>query len=196
MNHVQPILEADLLDRSRRGDQTAYGELVKRYYRLVITVAARTGVAGDAAQDVAQEAFLRAWQQLPGFRPQGDHSFRAWLCRICRNLAIDALRRGRPHSELDEGLAGGGTDNPATAYLRDEAAAEVRALVEQLPEACRIALVLREYEGLSYGEIAHALNIPPGTVMSRLNYARTALRKALAAKAGAPTRSADCAAAR
>jgi RNA polymerase sigma-70 factor (ECF subfamily) len=182
MNHVQPLLEADLLDRSRRGDQAAYGELVKRYYRLVVTVAARTGVAGDGAQDVAQEAFLRAWQQLPGFRPQGDHSFRAWLCRICHNLAIDALRRSRPHSELDEGLAGGG-DNPAASYLRDEQAAEVRALIEQLPEACRIVLVLREYEGLSYGEIAHALNIPPGTVMSRLNYARTALRKALAARA-------------
>jgi RNA polymerase sigma-70 factor (ECF subfamily) len=196
MNHVQPILEADLLDRSQRGDQAAYGELVKRYYRLVVTVAARTGVAGDAAQDVAQEAFLRAWQQLPGFRPQGDHSFRAWLCRICHNLAVDALRRGRPEGELDESLSGGRWGNPADAHLRNEEAAEIRALVDQLPEACRIVLVLREYEGLSYGEIAHALNIPPGTVMSRLNYARTALRKTLAARAGAPTRSADFAAVR
>lgn len=186
MNHVQPVLEADLLDRSRRGDQAAYGELVKRYYRLVVTVAARTGMAGDGAEDVAQETFLRAWRQLPGFRPQGDHSFRAWLCRICHNLAIDALRRSRPQSELDEGLAGHGADNPAARYLREEQAAEVRALVEQLPEACRIVLVLREYEGLTYGEIAHALNIPPGTVMSRLNYARTALRKALAARATGP----------
>ena len=107
MNHVQPILEADLLDRSRRGDQAAYGELVKRYYRLVVTVAARTGVSGDAAQDVAQEAFLRAWQQLPGFWPQGEHSLRARLCRICHNLAVDALRRRRPQYELDEGLSGG-----------------------------------------------------------------------------------------
>lgn len=196
MNHVQPIFEADLLDRSGRGDQAAYGELVRRYYRLVVTVAARTGVTGDAAQDVAQDTFLRAWQQLPGFRPQGDHSFRAWLCRICHNLAIDALRRGRPQSELDESLTGGQSANPANAYLRNEEAAEIRALIDQLPEACRIVLVLREYEGLSYGEIAHALNIPPGTVMSRLNYARTALRKALASRAGAPALPADLAAVR
>ena len=183
MNHIQPLLEVDLLARSQRGDQAAYGELVKRYYQLVITVAARTGASGDMAQDVAQETFLRAWQQLPGFRPQGDNSFRAWLCRIAHNLAVDALRRKRPDAELDEQRSGGAAGNPASAYLQTEQAAEIRALVDQLPDACRIVLALREYEGLSYGEIAHALNIPLGTVMSRLNYARTALRKSLTAQA-------------
>lgn len=183
MNHIQPILEADLLSRSQRGDQTAYGELVMRHYRLVSTVALRLGLRADLAQDVAQEVFLRAWQQLPGFRPQGENSFRAWLCRISHNLAVDTLRRSRPQADLDEEptLAPQGQEgNPAAAYLREEEAAEIRALVSQLPPACRIVLVLREYEGLSYGEISHALDIPLGTVMSRLNYARTALRKAMA----------------
>ena len=183
MNPVQPILEADLLSRSQQGDRAAYGELVKRYYRLVSTVALRLGVRADVVQDVAQEVFLRAWQQLPGFRPQGENSFRAWLCRISHNLAVDTLRRSRPQASLDEEpiLALQGQDgNPAAAYLREEQAAEIRALIAQLPPACRIVLVLREYEGFSYGEISHALDIPLGTVMSRLNYARTALRKALA----------------
>jgi len=180
MNHVQPILEAELIDRSKRGDQAAYGELVRRYTRLVITVAARSGATGDLCQDLAQETFLAAWQNLRGFTPQGDRSFRAWLCRICHNLTVDALRRSRPSAELDEELSGGNAGNPATRYLRDEAAAEVRGLVNGLPEASRIVLALREFEGLSYGEISHALNIPVGTVMSRLNYARNALRKALA----------------
>ncbi len=187
MNPIQPALEADLLSRSRRGDRAAYGELVQRYYRLVSTVALRLGVRADAAQDVAQEVFLRAWLQLPGFRPQGENSFRAWLCRISHNLTVDTLRRTRPQPDLDEepALSPQGQDgNPATAYLQQEQAAEIRARIAQLPPACRIVLVLREYEGLSYGEIAHALDIPPGTVMSRLNYARTALRKALAEPAG------------
>jgi RNA polymerase sigma-70 factor (ECF subfamily) len=184
MNQVQPILEAELIERSQRGDQAAYGELVRRYTRLVITVAARTGATGDLAQDLAQETFLRAWQNIRGFTPKGDNSFRAWLCRICHNLAVDALRRGRQVVELDEELSGGSagdpaSGNPAAAYLRNEAAAEVRALVDQLPDASRLVLALREFEGLSYGEISHALNIPVGTVMSRLNYARNALRKSL-----------------
>jgi len=185
MNPIQPILEADLLSRSQRGDRAAYGELVKRYCRLVSTVALRLGVRADVAQDVAQEVFLRAWQQLPGFCPQGENSFRAWLCRISHNLTVDTLRRSRPQAGLDEEPILAGQDgNPAAAYLRQEQAAEIQARIAQLPPACRIVLVLREYEGLSYGEIAHALDIPLGTVMSRLNYARTALRKALVEPAG------------
>jgi RNA polymerase sigma-70 factor (ECF subfamily) len=186
MNNIRATLEADLLSRSQRGDQTAYGELVKHHYRLVSTVALRLGVQADVAQDVSQEVFLRAWQQLPGFRPQGENSFRAWLCRICHNLTVDTLRRSRPQANLDEAPIPAGPDgNPAAAYLHQEQTAEIRALVAQLPPACRVVLVLREYEGLSYGEISHALDIPLGTVMSRLSYARTALRKALAERIGA-----------
>ena len=184
MNDIRAGLEAELLSRSQQGDQAAYGELVKRYYRLVTTVALRLGMPADAAQDVSQEVFLRAWQRLPGFQPQGEHSLRAWLCRICHNLAVDALRRARPQASLedDPDLAGQG-DNPAAAYLAAEQAAELAALVAHLPPACRIVLVLRELEGLSYGEISHALDIPLGTVMSRLSYARSALRKGLAVAA-------------
>lgn len=188
MNDIRTATDADLLSRSQQGDQAAYGELVQRYYRLVATVAFRLGLRADAAQDVTQEVFLRAWQQLPGFRPQGERSFRAWLCRISHNLTVDVLRRARPEALLDEEpvpTLQGRDGNPAVAYLRAEAAAEMRALVAQLPPACRIVLALREFEGLSYGEISHALDIPLGTVMSRLSYARTALRKALAARADA-----------
>lgn len=161
-----------------------------RHYRLVFGVASRLGANADLAQDIAQEVFLRAWQQLPNFQPQGENSFRAWLCRISHNLTVDALRRSRPQVDLEEEpvLASQGQDNnPAATYLKQEQIAEIRQLVAQLPPACRIVLVLREYEGLTYGEIAHALEIPLGTVMSRLNYARTALRKVLTKQTGAAT---------
>lgn len=186
-NDFGPVLETDLLARSQRGEQAAFGELVKHYHRLVFSVAFRLGAGADQAQDIAQEVFLRAWQQIPRFHPRGEGSFRAWLCRICHNLTIDALRRSRPQTPLEPDAIGAGqTESPAAAYLRQETAAEMRTLITLLPPACRVVLVLREYEGLSYGEIAHALDIPLGTVMSRLNYARTALRKALAEQVGAP----------
>ncbi len=169
--------EAGWLTRAQAGDKAAYGQLVERYRRLVISVAYRQGLDVVEAEDVAQETFVRAWLALPRYRKEAG-SWRAWLCRIAVNLAIDSYRRERPRLDLDEQLpdSGGG---PAEQAEASATARRVRRALAQLPPASRSALIVSDYGDLSYAEIAAALDIPLGTVMSRLNYARRRLRELL-----------------
>jgi RNA polymerase sigma-70 factor (ECF subfamily) len=169
--------EHEWIARAQAGDQTAYGQLVQRYQRLVVSVAYHQGLELAEAEDVAQETFVKAWLALPRYRESAG-SWRAWLCRIAINTARDAYRRERPTEELDERALDNdySPDDRAEAMSRRNA---VRRALAQLPLASRAALALREYEGLSYAEIAEALNVPVGTVMSRLNYARSRLREIL-----------------
>jgi RNA polymerase sigma-70 factor (ECF subfamily) len=162
---------------AQAGDQAAFGRLVERYQRLVVSVAYHHGLDLAAAQDAAQETFVKAWLALPRYRESAG-SLRGWLCRIAINTARDAQRRERPTEALnEETLDGeGGPEAAAEKHLQRQA---VRRALDQLPAASRAALVLREYEGLSYAEIASALDVPLGTVMSRLNYARHRLREIL-----------------
>ncbi|HEY63072.1 MAG TPA: sigma-70 family RNA polymerase sigma factor [Caldilineae bacterium] len=174
--------EAELIRRSQQGDEQAFGELVRRYYRLVVSVAYRLCNDPQLAEDIAQETFLKAWQALPRFHTQrkdkDSTSLRAWLCRIAVNTAIDEMRRQRPTVGLEEVTLPDATQ--ATESIDQTLDAEVvRSAIARLPERSRAALILREYEGLSYQEIAEALDIPIGTVMSRLNYARKRLREEL-----------------
>jgi RNA polymerase sigma-70 factor (ECF subfamily) len=152
--------------------------LVLRYRKLALGVAYR--VSGDAtlAEDIAQEAFVRVWNKLPTFRPEG--SFKGWLCRIAANLTIDALRRRKPTVDIAETSLPALADGPEASVLREERAAAVREAITSLPLHSRTALVLREYEGLSYKEIADVLDIPLGTVKSRLSDARLRLQSQLA----------------
>ena len=138
-------------------------------------------LCGDVhlAEDAAQEAFVRAWQHLPSYQPRSP--FRNWVYRIAINAALDALRAVRQEQEsVDEDAAASADERPEALVERAEQADAVRGAVLGLPPASRAVLVLREYEGLSYREIADTLDIPVGTVMSRLNYARGRLRQALA----------------
>ena len=171
---------------ARHGDAQAFGELVRRYQAGTVNVVYR--LCGDPAlaEDAAQEAFLRAWQHLDRYNAR--YTFRSWLYRIAVNAALDALRRERPTAELPEALPTGGEGGRGVeARLeRRETAAQVQQAVLSLPAASRAVLVLREYEGLSYQEIATALEIPLGTVMSRLNYARGQLRRRLSEANEAP----------
>ena len=171
--------EADLIAQAKHGDRHAYGELVSRHQRGVVHVIYRMCGDAELAQDAAQEAFIKAWVNLPAFRP--GTSLRNWLYRIAVNAALDALRRDARTADVDfEALplpdpqAG-----PETALLQKERTAAVQQAVLRLAEASRSVLVLREYGGLSYEEIAAALDIPLGTVMSRLNYARRQLKESL-----------------
>lgn len=171
--------ESEWIARAQAGDKAAYGQIVQRYQRLVISVAYHQGLDLAAAEDAAQEAFIKAWLALPRFRqPAGRASggLRAWLCRIAINTAADIRRRTRPTDELDEDAPDDESDPEAQAETRATIQVMRRALA-QLPPASRAALTLREYEGLSYAEIADVLGIPLGTVMSRLNYARGRLRE-------------------
>ena len=172
--------ELDLIAQAQQGDRGAFGELVRCHREGVINVVYR--MCGDAnlAEDAAQEAFIRAWQHLPRYRPRSP--FRNWLYRIATNVALDALRRERETVDVDSISLAAHNDGPETVMEGQERGERVREAVLALPPASRAVLVLREYEGLSYREIADTLGIPSGTVMSRLNYARNRLRESLAAE--------------
>lgn len=169
--------ELQWIAQAQEGDRHAFGELVYHYREGVINVVYR--MCGDAnlAEDAAQEAFIRAWQNLPRYQPRSP--FRNWVYRIATNVALDVLRRERDTVDIDDMPLTASSLDPEATVERNERAVQVRQAVLALAPASRIVLILREYEGLSYKEIAETLDIPVGTVMSRLNYARTQLRETL-----------------
>jgi len=177
---VCSLAEDTLITQAQKGDRSAFGELVARHYASVIRVVYHLCGQAQVAQDAAQEAFIRAWVNLPGFQPRA--SFRNWLFRIATNAALDILRQ-RPEESIEDSAEMPAmvdqSPNPEAAYLEKEQADFLQAAVQALPEGARSVLVLREYGELSYEEIAAALEIPIGTVMSRLNYARSRLRELL-----------------
>jgi RNA polymerase sigma-70 factor (ECF subfamily) len=171
--------EASLIERAQNGDRHAFGELVRCHYQGVVLVVSR--MCGDAglAEDAAQEAFMRAWINLPFYQPKG--SLRNWLYRIAVNAALDVLRR-KPEETLEDEEVQMVPDQalgPEMALIEKERTAMLQQAMQSLPEAARSVIVLREYGSLSYQEIANVLDIPVGTVMSRLNYARNRLRDIL-----------------
>lgn len=175
--HLDNFDEHALITKAKAGDKQAFGELVRHHQKGVINVVFR--MCGDSllAEDVAQDAFVRAWQNLPRYQPRS--AFRNWLYRIAVNRAVDKLRQERETVDVEKVLLRASGDSPEHMLEKSERAERVRLAVLSLPSSSRAVLVLREYEGLSYREIAEALAIPIGTVMSRLNYARTCLRKIL-----------------
>jgi RNA polymerase sigma-70 factor (ECF subfamily) len=176
---VFEVSEMVLVTRAQGGDRNAFGELVRTHAAGVQNVIFR--MCGDAqiAEDASQETFIRAWSHLETFRPQG--SLRNWLYRIALNTATDMLRKERRilPGDLEDYQLRDSQPGPESRYLQEERTALVQKAIQALPDASRAVLVLKEYEGLSYHEIANTLDIPIGTVMSRLNYARSLLKKKL-----------------
>jgi RNA polymerase sigma-70 factor, ECF subfamily len=176
--------EAVLVARAQKGDRGAYGELVQRYQAGVVNVVYHMCSDAQLAQDAAQEAFIQAWLHLPSYRPQS--SLRNWLYRIAVNAALDAIRHQKPQmpEEIESLELIDPHDNPEGVLVQRELALQVQKAVQALPDACRVVLLLREFEQLTYQDIASTLDIPIGTVMSRLNYARDRLRLLLRSHAG------------
>ena len=183
-----------LVQRIRSGDQRAFKLLVERYQRKVYAVAFGMVKDREEARDVAQEAFVKVYKYLEHFK--GDASFYTWLYRITVNICIDSLRkkgsgRGDEHVEFDESLKMDTSEanigalgsrlgtNPQKSALRKELAEQINTALQQIPEAHRQILLLREVEGMSYEELARTLKIPKGTVMSRLFHARLKMQKIL-----------------
>lgn len=176
-----------LVERCRSGDVTAFEPLVEKYRQRVYRLAYNVLRDAEEASDVAQEAFIRAYQALPSFR--GQSAFYTWLFRITINVASDRARqraaRGRAfgterveEEDWDRTLVDRGEAPDDSAARAEERRRIVRAL-ESLPEHHRAIIMLSDLEGLSYREIAEVLGIPMGTVMSRLHNARRRLRAAL-----------------
>jgi RNA polymerase sigma-70 factor (ECF subfamily) len=173
------VSDRDLVASALQGDRHAFGVLVCRYQEDLVGVVFR--MCGDMglAEETAQDAFLRAWQRLHLYKPQ--FPFRSWIFSIAIHLALDTLRREQETVDVDALDLQSAHLGPEGELESKQRAEKVRQAVLALPPASRAVLVLREYQGLSYGEIAGVLGIPTGTVMSRLNYARNHLRQALAA---------------
>ena len=175
MTFTSQANETELVTRAQSGDRNAFSELVRIHAQGVLNVVYRMCGDMQVAEDAAQETFIQAWLRLPSYRPQA--SLRNWLYRIAINTAIDMLRI-LPGAVEDLNLTDA-SPGPETLVANSERMEMVQDAVLALPDAGRAVLVLREFEGLSYQEIAEALNIPVGTVMSRLNYARKLLREKL-----------------
>jgi len=176
---ISPANETELVARAQSGNRNAYSELVRIHAQGVMNVVYRMCGNMQIAEDAAQETFIQAWLRLQSYRPRS--SFRNWLYRIAVNTAIDMLRKEKrilPGAVEDMSLSDSQPD-PESMVANSERAETVQAAVLALPDASRAVLVLREYEDLSYREIAEALDIPVGTVMSRLNYARKLLKEKL-----------------
>jgi RNA polymerase sigma-70 factor (ECF subfamily) len=182
--------DSALVARCRAGDLTAFEPLVEKYRQRVWRLAFQVLRDREEAWDVAQEAFVRAYQALGTFR--GDSAFYTWLFRIAMNVSQDRVRqraaRGRafgtervPEEDWDRTLVEdpGGPDAPDTSAQRTQKRERIIAALAKLPENYRAIITLSDLEGLSYREIAEVLRIPMGTVMSRLHNARKRLRDVL-----------------
>jgi RNA polymerase sigma-70 factor (ECF subfamily) len=182
-----PPLPSDeqLLARAAAGDRQALEELFQRYRGLAYRVAYRLlGNEADAL-DAVQEGFVKVLRRLSGF--QGRSSFKTWLLRVVSNAALDLGRqrarrenRGREGQRAEERRAAPPADNPAQGLEREDLRRLLQQALATLPEAQRRTFVLHAEAGLSYREVAEALHISIGTVMSRLFYARQKLRAYLA----------------
>ncbi len=176
---VVDLHEADLLAKAQGGNLFAFEEIVRRYQRRVYGTAVRIVRRHDVADDVAQEAFVRAYQALGSFDPA--RPFGPWICRIAANLAINHLRS--PEAREDP-LPETHTQTPSPigpldTLLHGEAQQVLERALGGLPSEQRAVFALRVFEELSYKEIAETLGIQMGTVMSRLARARERLREAL-----------------
>lgn len=181
-------IDQKLVVRVQKGDSTAFDLLVRKYQHKVAKLVGRYVRDHAEAEDVTQEAFIKAYRALRGFR--GDSAFYTWLYRIAVNTAKNYLEsRGRRPMSLDLELEGletlDGSDGlreqatPERQLLTGEIAATIQQVLDLLPADLRMAITLREVEGLSYEEIAEIMDCPIGTVRSRIFRAREAVDKEL-----------------
>ena len=174
-----------LVERAQRGDKRAFELLVEKYQRKLARLVSRLVRDPGEAEDVTQEAFIKAYRALPSFR--GDSAFYTWLYRIGINTAKNYLvatgRRAPTSTEVDaeeaESFESGeqlrDINTPESLLLSKEIATTVNGAIESLPEELRSAIQLRELEGMSYEEIAKLMDCPIGTVRSRIFRAREAI---------------------
>jgi RNA polymerase sigma-70 factor (ECF subfamily) len=182
-------IDQQLVERVQRGDKAAFDLLVSKYQRKIFRLLSRLIRDAAEVEDVAQEAFIKAYRALPNFR--GDSAFYTWLYRIAINTAKNHLvsqgRRAPTTTEadieeaetFDDGEHLRDLNTPDSMLLSKQVGEAVNRAIDQLPEDLRTAIVLREIEGLSYEEIAESMNCPIGTVRSRIFRAREAIAREL-----------------
>ncbi|HEX6274313.1 MAG TPA: sigma-70 family RNA polymerase sigma factor [Polyangiaceae bacterium] len=177
--------DRELIARAQRGDGAAFRELVERHRRRAFAIAVGLVRDEEDALEIVQEAFFRVYRGLSAFN--GAASFFTWLYRIVKNLSIDLMRRPAWQRELALDEAEAGFDacldhaDPADVLRQREIGDRITAALEALPPYHRGVIVMREVEGMSYEEMADAMGVSKGTIMSRLFHARKKLQRALVA---------------
>jgi RNA polymerase sigma-70 factor (ECF subfamily) len=177
-------VDKELVLRVQQGDKSAYDLLVIKYQHKIIQLVNRYVKDPSEAQDVAQETFIKAYRALGNFR--GDSAFYTWLYRIAINTAKNYLvartRRGfdsqvdvQDAEQIENAPQLQGMETPERLLLNEEIVEVIKTAIDKLPEEMRIAIMLREFEGMSYEEIALAMDCPVGTVRSRIFRAREAI---------------------
>ena len=182
-------LDLALVRRVQQGDKQAYNLLVGKYQQKIMRLVARFIRDASECEDVTQEAFIKAYRALPNFR--GESAFYTWLYRIAVNTAKNHLvsaGRRPPSQDLDAEEANHSAagarfvelNTPESAVMNSELLGVIRRTIDELPDNLREAIVYREFDGLSYEEIAHLMECPIGTVRSRIFRARETLETAMA----------------
>lgn len=177
-------LDEELVLRVQQGDKSAYDLLVIKYQHRIIQLVNRYIKDSSDAQDVAQEAFIKAYRALGNFR--GESAFYTWLYRIAINTAKNYLMSRSRRSadaqvdvqdaeQIEKAPQLQGMETPERQLLNEEIVETIKTAIAKLPEEMRIAIMLREFEGMSYEEIAQAMDCPVGTVRSRIFRAREAI---------------------
>jgi RNA polymerase sigma-70 factor (ECF subfamily) len=180
---VTSLKNADLetIRRARDGSAPDFERLVSHYSQFAFRIALGILDNRNDAEELVQEAFVTVYHRLTGLK--GIGSFPAWLAKIVTNLCLQRLKKRPPLVSLqvlgDRPETNDHTTDPEAAYLKRENSMIVWRAIRELPDSCRVTLILREFQGCSYAEIAHILGIPPGTVKSRLHQARTLLARKL-----------------
>jgi len=186
-NVTQAREDLRLIEAIKGGNETAFAELVRKYQRQVANVIYLTLGSPDDVEDLTQEVFIRVHRSLPRF--EYEASLFAWIYRIAVNISIDELRRRKIKKTLSIDYFSEAvlhreektrkSEGPSDHVLLEEKRVTIREAIDKLSPAHRVAIVLREYEGLSYGENCETLNISPQAVKSRIFRAREELRKLL-----------------
>ncbi|HEX7046934.1 MAG TPA: RNA polymerase sigma factor RpoE [Gammaproteobacteria bacterium] len=177
-----------LVERVQRGDKAAFDTLVRKYQHKIVKLISRYVYEPAEALDIAQETFIKAYRALPKFR--GDSAFYTWLYRIAINTAknhlvaegrrpVDRQMDLQDPEQYDMNARLKDVATPESLLLTDEIQVTVEDAIQELPEELRTAIVLRELEGMSYEEIAAAMDCPVGTVRSRIFRAREAITNRL-----------------
>lgn len=181
-----------LVSRSKAGDIAAFEELIGAYQKKIFNLAYRIIGNYDDAADLAQEALIRIFRSIGGFKEQS--SFSTWIYRITTNVCLDEIRKRKSKKEysLDEEVqvddgqlkrqVMSEDPGPDEVYEREELRNMVKNAIDKLPEEQKLVITLRDIQGLSYDEIAEVLDCPGGTVKSRINRARQALKKVLSSR--------------
>lgn len=185
-----PDENALLVKQAAKGDSHAFGELVKKYEKMVYNLAYQYSGNRDDAYDISQEVFIKAWRAIPTFR--GDCSFSSWLYRITKNAYLDYSMKNSKHEHQSLGVTDDegeereieivSTDesaSPEAMAEKNERALALHLAIASLGEEHREVIVLREFEGHSYEDISEMLSLELGTVKSRINRARKCIKNFL-----------------